>query len=340
MENKEIMAMIRNQWYVVLESKEVSDQPVGFTRLGEKMVFWRDQEGVVHAAVDRCPHRGAALSVGKIQDNHLQCPFHGFEFDTSGKCLLIPANGRNGVVPNAVRLNTYQTHEAYGWIWLWWGNPTPNELTLPDFFDNLDGSFYYSSVQDPWNAHYSRVIENQLDVVHLPFIHRNTIGRGNRTLVDGPVVEWKGDNMLNVYVFNRFDDGRPPRKPSDLSPKTATSVHLEFIFPNLWQNYISENVRIMAAFVPVDEEHTLLYLRFYQNFMRLPVLGKLIARLAMPSNVYIAHEDRRVVITQQPKASGLKIGEILIQGDLPIIEYRKKRLALQKASKPPDIVSV
>jgi hypothetical protein len=76
-------------------------------------------------------------------------------------------------------------------------------------------------------------------------------------------------------------------------------------------------------------------MRFYQNFMRLPVLGKLFARLAMPSNLYIAHEDRRVVITQQPKASGLKIGEILIQGDLPIIEYRRKRAALQNLAGQP-----
>ena len=179
------------------------------------------------------------------------------------------------------------------------------------------------------------MIENQLDVVHLPFIHRNTIGRGNRTLVDGPVLEWKGDKMLYTYVFNREDDGKPPRKPSELSPKSSTSIHLEFIFPNLWQNYISPQVRIMAAFVPVDDEHTLLYLRFYQKFMHLPVLGNLVARLAMPSNVYIAHEDRRVVITQQPKASGLMIGEILIQGDLPIIEYRRKRSALQSQGEKP-----
>ncbi|HWS23130.1 MAG TPA: aromatic ring-hydroxylating dioxygenase subunit alpha [Anaerolineales bacterium] len=321
--------MIRNQWYVVLESYEVKAQPVGVTRLGRKMVFWRDEGNHVRAAVDLCPHRGAALSIGKIKDGHLQCPFHGFEFDSSGQCVLIPANGRNGVIPNAIHLKNVPTYEAHGLIWLWWGDPAAEEPATPEFFDNLDETFFYGSAHDPWDAHYSRVIENQLDVVHLPFIHGNTIGKGNRTVVDGPVVEWKGDKMLFTYVYNRLDDGSPPRKPADLLPKQASSVHLEFIFPNLWQNYISDQVRILAAFVPVDEEHTLLYLRFYQKFLRSPLLGKLAARLAMPSNVYIAHEDRKVVITQQPKASGLKIGEILIQGDLPIIEYRKKRAALQ-----------
>lgn len=326
--------MIRDQWYVVLESSEVGDRPIGITRMGEKMVFWRDQAGKVRAAVDRCPHRGVALSAGKTLDGNLQCPFHGFEFDSSGKCTLVPANGRGGVVPNAMRLNTYPTHEESGFIWIWWGNTAPADLAIPEFFDNLDNTFYYGSARDPWDAHYSRVIENQLDVVHLPFIHRNTIGRGNRTIVDGPVVEWKGEKMVYTYVYNRLDDGKPPRRSGELSPKPSGSQHLEFLFPNLWQNYISEKVRIVAAFVPVDDAHTILYLRFYQNFMRVPVLGQLIANLAMPSNVYIAHEDRRVVITQQPKASGLKIGEVLIQGDLPIIEYRRKRAALQKAGEP------
>jgi len=321
--------MISNQWYVVLESDEVKTQPIGTTRLGEKMVFWRDSSGKVHAAADRCPHRGVALSAGKIEAEHLQCPFHGFEFDESGQCVLVPANGRNGVIPNAMRLKTYPTHEAHGFIWIWWGSPAPADLPVPEFFDNLDDSYMYSSARDPWKAHYSRVIENQLDVVHLPFIHRNTIGRGNRTVVDGPVVEWKGDRMMYTYVFNRLDDGKPPRRSGELSAKPAGSQHLEFIFPNLWQNYITEKVSILAAFVPVDEENTILYLRFYQRFMRMPLLGGLIARLAMPANVHIAHEDRRVVVTQQPKASGLKIGEILIQGDLPIIEYRRKRAALQ-----------
>ena len=322
-----------NQWYVVLESQEVGKRPIGVTRLGEKMIFWRDQDGKVSSAIDRCPHRGVALSAGKVKDGNLQCPFHGFEFDSSGKCVLIPANGRGGVIPSAMRLKSYPTHEAHGLIWVWWGQTPPPVLHPPEFFDNLDETFQYGSARDPWNAHYSRVIENQLDVVHLPFIHTKTIGRGNRTVVDGPVIVWKGEKMLYTYVFNREDDGRPPRKPSELSPRGPTDFHLEFIFPNLWQNYISEKVRVVAAFVPVDDEHTLLYLRFYQRFLGLPGLGKLVARLAMPSNVYIAHEDRRVVVTQEPKPSGLKIGEVLVQGDLPIIEYRRKRAELQEAAK-------
>lgn len=321
--------MIRNQWYVVLESKEVGEKPVGVTRLGEKLVFWRDPSGKVNAAFDRCPHRGIKFSVGKVNDGHLQCPFHGLEFDSSGKCVYVPANGRNGVVPTAMKLNTYPTYEAHGFIWVWWGQNPPADLAAPDYFDNLDDSFCYASARDPWNAHYSRVIENQLDVVHLPFIHASTIGRGNRTVVDGPVVEWKGEKMIYTYVYNRVDDGTPPRKPREMQPKSADSQHIEFLFPNLWQNYINEKVRVIAAFVPVDEEHTLLYLRFHQKFMPSPVIGKLIAQMAMPMNVYIAHEDRRVVETQEPKASGLKIGEVMIQGDLPIIEYRRKRAALQ-----------
>ncbi|MGQ9816266.1 MAG: Rieske 2Fe-2S domain-containing protein, partial [Candidatus Roseilinea sp.] len=76
--------MIRNQWYVVLESAEVRDKPIGVTRMGEKMVFWRDTASKVHAAVDKCPHRGVHPSLGAVVDAHLQCPFHGVESDARG----------------------------------------------------------------------------------------------------------------------------------------------------------------------------------------------------------------------------------------------------------------
>jgi phenylpropionate dioxygenase-like ring-hydroxylating dioxygenase large terminal subunit len=172
------------------------------------------------------------------------------------------------------------------------------------------------------------VIENQLDVMHLPFVHYNTIGRGGRTLVDGPVVQWVADDMFYFYVYNRVDDGTPPRGPEEITPDPERDFRLAFIFPNLWQNYISDSVRVLAAFVPVDDAHTVLYLRFYQGFLQLPLLRDVFNRLAMPFNWMVAHQDRRVVVTQRPGPSGLRIGEQLVQGDRPIVEYRRRRQGL------------
>jgi phenylpropionate dioxygenase-like ring-hydroxylating dioxygenase large terminal subunit len=171
------------------------------------------------------------------------------------------------------------------------------------------------------------VIENQLDVVHVPFVHHNTIGRGNRTLVDGPAVRWVDDTMFYVYVRNRVDDGTPPLKPRDASLQSG-STRLAFIFPNLWQNFISEKVRIVAAFVPVYQEHTILYLHFFQKFLRVPVLRTLVNTVAMSFNLYVAHQDRVIVETHQPQPTALRMPEQLIRGDHPVIEYRRRRQQL------------
>ena len=321
--------MIPNQWYVLMETKEVKGQPVGVTRMGEKLVFWRDGTGNVSCLRDKCPHRGVELSKGQVVNGHIQCPFHGFEYDGSGRAMLIPANGRNAPVPRAFKVHSYPTYEAHGFVWVWWGDNPPEDLPPPRFFDDIDDGFTYATIHDLWNAHYSRAIENQLDVVHVPFVHYNTIGRGIGELVDGPGTEWIEEDMFYVYAFNREDDGTPPRRPSEVPvPPADREFKLEFLFPNLWQNYISQDVRIVVAFAPVDEEHTLFYLRFYQKFLTVPGLKELVTWAAMPFNRRVLHQDRRVVETQQPRPSGLRIGEKMIQGDRPIIEYRRRREAL------------
>ena len=226
-------------------------------------------------------------------------------------------------------MHTYPTHEAHDLVWIWWGDDPPSDLVPPRFFDDIDGSFRVGRTIDRWNAHYSRVIENQLDVVHLPFVHHNTIGRGGRTLVDGPGLEWVDEDLFYVYAFNRVDDGTPPRKPNEVPvPDPTREYKLEFMFPNLWQNHISKDFRIVAAFVPVDAEHTLFYLRTYQRFLTVPVLGSALAQLSMIANLYVAHQDRRVVVTQEAKPSALAMGEKLIQGDHPIVAYRRRRREL------------
>ena len=324
--------MIPDQWYVVLESREVrAGKLLAVKRMGENLVFARDASGTVFCLLDRCAHRGAALSRGALRASNVQCPFHGFQYDTAGRGRLIPANGRDAPVPERFRVVSYPAFEKHGFIWIWWGRTPREDPGEPFFFDDLDGSFSQRTTIDPWDCHYSRGIENQLDVVHLPFVHRTTIGRGNQTLVNGPVVEWRSPDRMFVRVLNAVDRGQKPLKQEEI-PSPYPAFHLDFHFPNLWQNWITESMRIVAAFVPVDDTHMLLYLRFYQKFVRLPILRGLLTRLFMPFNLKIAHQDRRIVVTQEPKASGFSIGENLVQGDAPIAAYRMRRDQLIRAA--------
>jgi phenylpropionate dioxygenase-like ring-hydroxylating dioxygenase large terminal subunit len=301
--------------------------------LGERLVFWRDPAtGKAACLYDRCAHRGAAVALGKVcESGTIQCPFHGLEYDASGRCVKIPANGKNAPVPAEFKMTSYPVHEEWGIIFIWWGTAVPESLEPPAFFDDLKEFKRWKTAVDPWNNHYTRVLENQLDVVHLPFVHHNTIGRGNKTLVEGPGLEWKGDTLFYQYVFNKVDDGSKPRTPREVPvPDPTRNYKLECILPNLWENRIADKVRVLGLFVPVDETHTLLYLRFYQNFMRVPVLSHLIFWMACRFDLIVAHQDRRVVNTQIPQADGTGTGERLIQGDYPIMEFRKKRIELKK----------
>jgi phenylpropionate dioxygenase-like ring-hydroxylating dioxygenase large terminal subunit len=324
--------MIPNQWYAVLESNEVGrGKVIGATRLGEKMVFWRTSDGKVSCMSDKCPHRGAAFSIGVVKGDCIQCPFHGFEFDTSGKCTLIPASGKAAPVPKAMQVKSYPVREAHGFIWVWWGEPRPSYPELP-FFDDLEDGFTYATYRDPWKVHYSRAIENQLDVFHLPFVHATTIGRGNRVICDGPVAKLEGERM-QIWAYYRMEDGTPARRADDL-PEPARSPLLKFIFPNIWMNNLGVDFRIVISFVPVDEGNTMMYVRYYQRFVRLPVLRNLVAWIASVTSITILEQDKRVVLTQQPIKTELKMGEKVIPQDGPIVLYRAHRRDLIEQANP------
>ena len=114
--------MIPNQWYAILESNEINkDKIVSVTRMGEKMVAWRNTKGELSLMVDKCPHRGVALSTGKLTGDSIQCPFHGFEYNTTGICKLVPANGKNAEPPKALHVYSYPVREEHGFVFVWWG---------------------------------------------------------------------------------------------------------------------------------------------------------------------------------------------------------------------------
>jgi phenylpropionate dioxygenase-like ring-hydroxylating dioxygenase large terminal subunit len=320
--------LIKNMWYVVLDAREVpSGKPVAARRMGEQMVFWRDQKGVVCCIADKCCHRGASLGAGEVVAGHVQCPFHGLQYDASGRVKSIPANGVNIPVPLNFHVKSYPVREEHGLIWLWWGDERESYPEI-EFFDNLKTGYVYSGFSDPWPVHYSRAVENQLDPMHLPFVHRTTIGRGNKRLVHGPVTK-VFESLLKFYVWNVVDDGKTKAlKPSEI-PDYEKLFQLNFRFPNIWQNLISNKTIVFAAFVPVDEENSITYIRFYQNIMTAPVLRDIFGYMSNRYNRLILSQDKAVVVTQIPVKTSLKMGENLVQGDGPILEYRKRREQLQ-----------
>jgi len=320
--------MIANRWYAILPSKAVCrNQIVGVRRLGMDLALFRSSKGEIGCVSDQCTHRGAALSKGKVKGDCVQCPFHGLEFDRTGRCAFIPANGK-GSTENISRYNvkSWAVRESSGILYLWYGAPETASADLPFFYEDVDDTWVYSEIADHWNAHYSRCIENQLDVVHLPFVHHNTIGRGNKTLVNGPKVVLVPGGLV-TSANNDVDSGQAPRPDTACEIK---STYLKFLFPNIWMNHISDKLKVIIYFAPVDEENTILYIRFYSRVAGVRPLDGLVAFLGRFGNKVIERQDRRVVITQKPKASALRSQEVLLSGDAPIIQYRVLREQLKR----------
>ena len=322
--------MIYNMWYAILDSKEArNNKPLFAKRLDKNLVLWRDDSGNICCIDDKCCHRGASLSSGHVYKDNIICPFHGFEYDKTGKVSVIPANGRKTEVAKHYHVESYIVKEAYGFIWFWYGDKDKVNDNIA-FPENLkDKKFSYMTIRDEWNINYTRCIENQLDVVHLPFVHYNTIGKGDKTVVNGPIVEIENDTM-KFYVNNVLDKGQKFLTSSELK-KEDLKYFLYFYFPNTWQNYIFEKMRVFGVFAPVDDKNTIIYMRFYQKIVNIPILRFIINLIGKKFSDMILKQDKNVVKTQPNEATYIGMPEEkLIQGDMPIIIYRKHREELKK----------
>jgi phenylpropionate dioxygenase-like ring-hydroxylating dioxygenase large terminal subunit len=223
------------------------------------------------------------------------------------------------------RLKHYPTREIGGIVFVWYGEDEPDRE--PDVFSLItDPSYAYDHTEDTWTVHYSRVIENQLDVSHLAFVHHNTIGRGRKTLVNGPKVIWLDENTLQTSANNEVDQGQKPKPAADCVIK---NTNLTFRFPNMWLNHVTGKIQILAFFIPVDDEHAIIALRFYNKITGVKAIDKSIAWIGSLANRVVERQDKRVVETQEPKVSALRMKEKLVAADKPIIEYRKRRDQLQ-----------
>jgi len=160
----------------------VRGDPVGITRLSERIALWRDGDGQVHALADRCPHRGARLSLGWNLGNRLACWYHGVEVDATGTVVDVPAVDQCPLEGQAC-VKSYPAKEIQGAIFLWFGDAlhqAPAPLTLPEqITDPAYASFLCTAV---WRCNYRYAIDNVMDPMHGAYLHAvsHSMADGNK----------------------------------------------------------------------------------------------------------------------------------------------------------------
>lgn len=174
---------LRNAWYVASIAEDLGRTLMPRTICEEPVVLFRGADGTPAALADRCCHRHLPLSMGKLSGDRLQCGYHGLEFDTTGACVAVP--GQSAIPPGAA-VKAYPVIERDLFIWIWMGDPAAADAdTIPDYHWNADPDWTAVGGSGEVKCHYMLSIDNLLDLTHLPYIHKSTLGAD--AITDNPI---------------------------------------------------------------------------------------------------------------------------------------------------------
>jgi phenylpropionate dioxygenase-like ring-hydroxylating dioxygenase large terminal subunit len=165
---------LKNCWYVAAWSHEVQTELFSRTILNTPIVLYRDSRGQMVALDDRCCHRTAPLSLGRIEGDCVRCMYHGLKFDPSGKCIEIPMQEK---IPSNAKVRSYPVIERSNWIWIWMGDSAKvDESLIPDTHWVDDPAWRSKPGYMLHHSNYMQVADNLCDFSHLSFVHPTTVG--------------------------------------------------------------------------------------------------------------------------------------------------------------------
>jgi phenylpropionate dioxygenase-like ring-hydroxylating dioxygenase large terminal subunit len=164
--------MYINFWYPMALSTEVQESPVRSQALGQRFVLFRDSDGQARCLADTCIHRGGSLSAGKLQDDRIACPYHGWQYNGEGKCSHIPTLRGKKVIPSRARVDSYPVVERYGIVFAFLGDlPEQERPPIMEIKQWDQEGWSVTNLVYDWHASFERVIENGLDATHTEFVH-------------------------------------------------------------------------------------------------------------------------------------------------------------------------
>ncbi len=323
--------MLKNFWYVCEFSAAITNKLKRITMLNQEIVIYRNSTGAVIAFLDECPHCGAALSKGRLENDCIRCLDHDGKFPSDGDCIEIPDNQPGVSIPKQARLNTYSVQEKYGLVWLFWGDLPENQrppLPLVPEFGKSNWRPVYGEFR--WNAHYTRVLENQFDVSHLPFVHSNCIGSGmvdqqQTEDYDVHIEQLRGSATVTVNQAKKVT----PWSKAILQKQNSSLVRVKvsFYMPNIsWLEFDfpvgNFKMIIFSVHLPIDANTTHSRWIVLRNFFTSSWIDGKVVKSAMKPLL----EDKPIVESQDPKVVPDNLmDELHVPADKLSVAYRKLR---------------
>ena len=335
--------MLKNFWYAVEISSAIGSAPTKVRVLGQDLVLYRTRSGRVAALSNLCIHRGGSLSDGSVEPlgrpsqaqgdgdargehDCIRCPYHGWKFRPDGTCVEIPASAPDLPVPKRARVDAYPVEERYGFVWVFLGDlpaaERPPIPELPEFaspeFRPLYGEFY-------WNAHYSRVVENGLDISHTPFVHQNSFGNREQPQIPEYEVrraDWSAAATVVLTaprpkgLWGLVQRNRGNQVKASVAVYMPHITRLDLELGNGWRTIVFD------ANVPVDEGTTRTLWLQLRNFFRAGWAdGDATRRM-----LQIFEEDAPIVEAQRPARLPIDLSaELHVKSDQLAVAYRTLR---------------
>lgn len=256
MENKKKPLWLQDAWYPVALSSELKQKPISRTLMNQALVIFRHLEGVA-CLLDRCPHRRVPLSMGRVVDNNIECPYHGWQFNYEGRCQHIPSLTELGNC-GRIAIRKFAVREQQGLIWVY-AKPNVEPKIEPYQIEHYKEAGFGLFCLKPFDieATLSNCLENFIDVNHTRYLHKGYARIDNLSRVIAKIEATK--ERMQVEYLNEVSPGGLLFKI--LTPKGQTLRHIDrLVLPSIVQSdyNFGTKYKFLAQDLlsPISDSHT------------------------------------------------------------------------------------
>lgn len=254
----------RTCWYPIIFAVDLQpSKPYAFSIFGQPFVLFRGARSTLICLTDRCPHRLAKLSDGKVRDGRLECLYHGWQFGKDGACLHIPHLPEDATLPERAAVQSFPIEEQQGIIWVWADAEKVPEPERPPIVADVDheGVFKVDTATDlPFD--HTFLVENLLDPAHVYISHDQTELGIRRDDAQPLIMEVQSTSLAGI-------EGRFRRIDKPQAPWTSITFHSPALVHYKFSNPAYGVIGGLALYaLPIAYGQSRLLVRRYGNFFQ------------------------------------------------------------------------